>query len=72
MKIEFEHEYLRELYGKAQGIGQKYRFQPQVIKQYIKTVDILKENLIQSHYINTKASIMKRRKAICKTSKLYM
>lgn len=42
MKIEFEHEYLRELYEEGKASGKKYRFQPQAIKQYIKTVDILK------------------------------
>jgi proteic killer suppression protein len=42
MKIEFEKEYLRELYEEGKASGKKYRFQPQVIKQYIKTVDLLK------------------------------
>jgi proteic killer suppression protein len=42
MKIEFEQEYLRELYEEGKASGKKHRFQPQVINQYIKTVDILK------------------------------
>ena len=42
MKIEFEQEYLRELYEEGKASGRKHRFQPQVIKQYIKTVDILR------------------------------
>ena len=42
MKIEFEHKYLRELYEEGKASGKKHRFQPQVVKQYIKTVDILK------------------------------
>ncbi len=41
MKIEFEHEYLRELYEEGKASGKKYRFQPQVINQYIKVVNIL-------------------------------
>ena len=45
MKIEFEQEYLRELYEESKASGKKHRFQPQVIKQYIKTVDILKREL---------------------------
>ena len=42
MIIEFEQEYLRELYEEGKASGKKHRFQPQVIMQYIKTVDILK------------------------------
>lgn len=42
MKIEFDQEYLRELYEEGKATDKRYRFQPQVIKQYIKTVDILK------------------------------
>ena len=45
MKIIFEKEYLRELYEEGKASGKKYQFQPQVIKQYIKTVDILKREL---------------------------
>ncbi len=41
MKIEFEQEYLRELYEEGKASGKKYRFQPQVIKQYRKVVDLL-------------------------------
>ena len=42
MIIEFEHEYLRELYEDGKTSNKKYRFQPQVIKQYIKAVDTLR------------------------------
>ncbi|SRR5690554_1593625 len=41
MKIIFEKEYLRELYETGMTSGKKYRFQPQVVKKYRKTVDIL-------------------------------
>jgi proteic killer suppression protein len=42
MIIEFDQEYLRELYEEGKTSNKKYRLQPQIIKQYIKTVDILK------------------------------
>jgi toxin HigB-1 len=42
MKIKFGKEYLRELYEDGKTSDKKYRFQPQVTRQYIKTVDILR------------------------------
>jgi len=42
MEIEFEQEYLRELYEEGKTANKKKRFQPQVIKQFKKTVDQLK------------------------------
>jgi proteic killer suppression protein len=51
MKIEFEHEYLRELYEEGKASGKKNRFQPQVIKQYKKTIDRLGDvNKIEDLY----------------------
>jgi len=44
MIIEFEQAYLRELYEEGKTSNKKYRFQPQLIKQYIKTVDILRNS----------------------------
>ena len=41
MVIEFEKVYLKELYEQGRAKNKKYRFPPPVIKQYIKTVDIL-------------------------------
>ena len=41
MKIEFEQAYLRELYEDGKASGKKYRFQPQVIKQYMKAIERL-------------------------------
>ena len=42
MKIEFERDYLLELYTEGKAKNKKYRFQPQVIKKYIKTVNSLR------------------------------
>lgn len=41
MKIEFEKEYLRELFEDGITSNKKFRFQPQVVKQYRKVVDRL-------------------------------
>ncbi len=41
MHITFEKDYLMELYEKGRAKNKKYRFQPQLINQYKKTVDIL-------------------------------
>ncbi len=41
MKIEFEQEYLRELFEEGKASGKKHRYQPQVIKQYRKVFDLL-------------------------------
>ena len=41
MKIEFEKEYLRELYDTGKTTNKKYRFQPQVVNGYVKCVKAL-------------------------------
>ena len=41
MKIEFEKEYLRELYTTGRTNDKKYRFQPQVINGYLKCIKVL-------------------------------
>ncbi len=41
MKIEFEKEYLRELYEKGKTKDKKHRFQPQVVNGYVKCVRAL-------------------------------
>ncbi|KAA6322279.1 hypothetical protein EZS27_028162 [termite gut metagenome] len=41
MEIKFEKEYLRELYETGKTMDKKYRFQPQVVKKYRKTIDTL-------------------------------
>ena len=42
MKIEFEKDYLRELYEDGKAKGKKYRFQPSIIKKYKNTIDTLR------------------------------
>ena len=41
MIIEFDKEYLSELYYKGKAKDKQYRFQPQVVKKYVKVVNIL-------------------------------
>ena len=41
MEIRFEKDYLSELYYKGYSSDKKHRFQPDIIKRYIRTVDIL-------------------------------
>ncbi len=57
MEIRFEKEYLRELYEKGKAKEKKYRFQPQVINKYRKTIDLLEsvaqiEDLYRFHSLN--------------------
>ncbi|MDR3195136.1 MAG: type II toxin-antitoxin system RelE/ParE family toxin [Tannerella sp.] len=42
MEIKFDKEYLRELYEVGKTTDKKYRFQPQTVAKYQKTVGILK------------------------------
>ena len=42
MKIEFEKEYLEQLYSEGKAKAKKYRFPKGVIKKYKETVDKLK------------------------------
>jgi len=42
MKIEFSEDYLEQLFSEGKCKSSKHRFQPQVVKQYIKTVNILR------------------------------
>ena len=42
MVIEFGQAYLKELYEEGKTSNKKYRFQPQIISKYKKTVDILR------------------------------
>ena len=41
MNVEFEKEYLAELYVKGKTDDKKYRFQPQIINGYLKCVKAL-------------------------------
>ena len=42
MEINFDKKYLQELYEVGKTTGKKYRFQPQIVAKYQKTVAILK------------------------------
>ena len=42
MEIYFDKEYLQELYEFGKTTDKKYRFQPQIVAKYQKTVAILK------------------------------
>lgn len=41
MEIKFEEDYLRELYYEGKAHNKKYRFQPQIIKKYIRVIDLM-------------------------------
>ena len=41
MEIKFDKAYLEELFYTGKTTDKKYRFQPQVVKKYIKTIYIL-------------------------------
>jgi proteic killer suppression protein len=42
MVLEFEKEYLHQLFVEGETKEKKHRFQPQIIKQYTKTVNTLR------------------------------
>ena len=42
MEIEFEKEYLKQLYEDGKTKNKKYRFQKAVVKKYINTIDKLR------------------------------
>ncbi len=57
MKIRFEKDYLLELYQEGKTKEKKHRFQPSVVKNYIKRIDILIssnriEDLFPFHSLN--------------------
>lgn len=41
MEITFDKPYLSELYEKGSCTDKKHRFQPQVIKKYIRVIDLM-------------------------------
>lgn len=43
MVVTFEKEYLKELYEKGQTSDKKHRFQPPIVKKYIRVVDLMME-----------------------------
>lgn len=42
MEIRFGEQYLLDLYDKGDG-GKKHRFQPQIVKRYIRVIDLMIE-----------------------------
>lgn len=42
MKIEFDQDYLLEIYENGKASNKKHRYQPQVINQYIKVINTIK------------------------------
>lgn len=60
MEITFDKEYLSDLYYKGQCTDKKHRFQPQIIRKYIRVVDTLRgvscvEDLFGFHSLNYEA-----------------
>lgn len=55
MFIEFDKEYLRELFEQGRTDDKKHRYQPEVIKGYNKCVMMLKRsaNIEESYRINS-------------------
>lgn len=41
MKVTFDKVYLRELYTNGRATDKKYRFQPGIIKKYIRVIDMM-------------------------------
>lgn len=60
MTVEYEKDYLRELYVSGRCKDKNYRFQPQVVKKYQKRIDTLiaatcKEDLFVLNSLNFEA-----------------
>ena len=57
MEITFEKEYLSELYYTGKSTDKKHRFQPNIVKRYVRTIDILEavnsvEDLYRFHALH--------------------
>lgn len=57
MEIKFDKKYLEDLYFDGKSSDKKHRFQPQIIKKYIRVIDILRgasstEDLYGLHSLN--------------------
>lgn len=44
MEIAFAEDYLRELYYEGKAHNKKYRFQPQIIKKYVRVIDLAQQH----------------------------
>ena len=43
MIVTFEQEYLRELYGEGKCSDKHHRYQPQIVRKYTRTIDLMKQ-----------------------------
>jgi proteic killer suppression protein len=51
MEITFEEEYLKELYYDGKAHDKKHRFQPQIIRKYIRVIDLMESlNSVEDLY----------------------
>lgn len=41
MEIRFEEDYLSELYYEGKTHDKKHRFQPQIVKKYVRVIDLM-------------------------------
>lgn len=41
MEIKFEEDYLSELYYEGKAHDKKHRFQPQIVKKYVRVIDLM-------------------------------
>lgn len=62
MEIIFEKEYLSQLYYEGKCRDKRHRFQPDIVKRYIRTIDILEsvdgiEDLYNFHSLNYEALV---------------
>ena len=53
MKVTFDKEYLQKLYTTGQSPDKKHRFQPDVIRRYVKVIDIM----VEAENVNMRALI---------------
>ncbi len=52
MNVEFEKEYLAELYEKGKTDDKKHRFQPQIVNGYLKCVKASTKCLSNGRFIS--------------------
>ena len=50
MEITFEQDYLRELFYEGRAKDKKHRFQPQIVRKYIKVLNLM-ESLDSTEYL---------------------
>ena len=41
MDVTFEQNYLREMYQTGRSSGKKHRFQPEIIRKYVRVIDLM-------------------------------